>query len=320
MNEIKSQWRLFVLENTSKLELIPILSTGSVFGLLDSVSVLSFTENLQTCRCVSFSEQLSAWRQLRELIKWNSWKEFLILVEDGSSGSWNSWYESGTALWEAGSRARSKDTGQSTGTSSLINDHCPRAIPGKLKAWKDHRTTQTASQKTAGETVLSIGWILQLAAKVVHCKSCSGEWPEQCKCCPGIKAESDQNGFQVLRERVRSTTEGEVLLNRLLGGEGSALGEMVRWAVSTFLKVKKGFWKSNKFWMDQVSLFKAFESQIVLNKVKWTLNGSGCPTGGWRRCSLGWQLLDLKNFALFLRSTDFLFASFTIEMMEHVKI
>ena len=172
----------------------------------------------------------------------------------------------------------------------------------KLKARKDHRTTQTVSQKIAGETVLSIGWILQLAAKVVHCKSCSGEWPEQCKCCPGIKAESDQNGFQVLRERVRSTTEGEVLLNRLLGGEGSALGEMVRWAVSTFLKVKKGFWKSNKFWMDQVSLFKAFESQIVLNKVKWTLNGSGCPTGGWRRCSLGWQLLDSKIFALFLRS------------------
>ena len=28
-------------------------------------SLLSFTENLQTCRCVSFSEQLSAWRQLR---------------------------------------------------------------------------------------------------------------------------------------------------------------------------------------------------------------------------------------------------------------
>jgi len=47
-----------------------------------------------------------------------------------------------------------------------------------------------------------------------------------------------QGSPQVGRQRERSTTEGELLLNRLLAGEGSALGEMVRvphWGVEEVL-------------------------------------------------------------------------------------
>jgi len=43
---------------------------------------------------------------------------------------------------------------------------------------------------------------------------------------------------QVARQRVRSTTEGELVLNSLLDGEGSSLGEMVRvphWGVDEVL-------------------------------------------------------------------------------------
>ena len=49
---------------------------------------------------------------------------------------------------------------------------------------------------------------------------------------------------QVPRQRVRSTTVGEVLLTKLLGGEGSALGEMVRFVSSRLLKIKIGFLKN----------------------------------------------------------------------------
>ena len=86
----------------------------------------------------------------------------------------------------------------------------------KLKTRKDHRTTQNASQTTAGETVLSSsGWIKQLMLCIASLVQDSAQ-------------QNNVNVIQVLRERVRSTTEGEVLLNRLLGGEGSALGDMVR--------------------------------------------------------------------------------------------
>ena len=81
---------------------------------------------------------------------------------------------------------------------------------------------------------------------------------------------------------MRSTTEGEVLLTRLLGGEGSALGDMVRFVSSRFLKIKMGF--------------------LILFNFSKFFNKAGFLTGGWRRCYLGWHLLDSKSFAPFLRS------------------
>ena len=75
----------------------------------------------------------------------------------------------------------------------------------KFKARKGQRRTQTTPEKIASEIVLSL----------LEFKSCISV--SMCECLQ-----------QVPRQRVRSTTEGEVLLTKLLGGEGSALGEMVR--------------------------------------------------------------------------------------------
>ena len=48
---------------------------------------------------------------------------------------------------------------------------------------------------------------------------------------------------------MRSTTEGEVLLTRLLGGEGSALGDMVRFV---YFESKNGLLEFSRFFKGEV--------------------------------------------------------------------
>ena len=64
-------------------------------------------------------------------------------------------------------------------------------------------------------------------------------------------------------------------------------------------------WRGQRARRDgQVRLFKAFDhNQNELLENSWILNfKAGCLTGGWRRYSLGWQLLASKSFAPFSRS------------------
>ena len=91
---------------------------------------------------------------------------------------------------------------------------------------------------------------------------------------------------KVARQRVRSTTEGELVLNSLLDGEGSSLGEMVR-----------SVGKKNSVW----------------SRLEGLLN-SGCLTGVWMRCCPGWHLLGLKSFAQFSRSFLSLFDIYDVRI------